>query len=322
MSICVVAIHTHPFETISNRIVLDVYDEFVRMAVPFFFMVNGYLLTEKISLTQKEKNDDYETVKHFIFKLLRLYIVWSIIYLPLAIYKYVTDGNGLLRSVFEYIKDFVFLGQHFYSWQLWYLLSALYASLVLYLIVRNKCNSIRLVTLLVIVFLCFDLFCTRIVNEAMNVTYCESIRRVIESTIHDGGIFRGVYYILIGTIISRKKEILCYRKEMWIGFICFFFASVIFHNEILSVMSRIFFFCVVLNLRMHESKYYYFARRTSMVIYFTHMWFFAAWVMMNGYPRYGVLSFVWTVILSILTSIAVIWFERYSCGRKIIRLLF
>ena len=239
MAICVIAIHTHPLENISNNIILQIYEEFVRLAVPFFFMASGFLLFNKINLDERDKA--LYKVRLFARKMLRMYVIWSVIYIPLAMYNYFTTSKGVLSATILYVKDLIFVGSHFYSWQLWYLLSSLYSSLLILLFI--KCKIKRCYAFLgIVLFFVLDLFCTWIVKTDIKSV----LQNVIKSTIHDGGIFRGLYYIPIGGMISKKKqEIIHYRKIIRICFFLAFIISVFVNNQVISTLSRILFFCVV-----------------------------------------------------------------------------
>lgn len=81
MSFCVVAIHTNPLINCSSRLVLSIYDSVVELAVPFFFIVSGFLLAQKFD----GKNNTtiiYKQMK----KILKMYLIWNLIYSPLEIY--------------------------------------------------------------------------------------------------------------------------------------------------------------------------------------------------------------------------------------------
>lgn len=48
-AMCVIAIHTTPLINYNDKIVLGVYESFVRMAVPFFFITSGFFIGTKMS---------------------------------------------------------------------------------------------------------------------------------------------------------------------------------------------------------------------------------------------------------------------------------
>ena len=124
MAICVIAIHTNPLVNFNNIYVINFYNFFLSLAVPFFFVTSAYLLFSKMNIPFAfSKNKD--SIKRYIFKILRLYIVWNIIYIPISIFWYLDSDKSLIFSIAHYIRGFFFIGEHFYSWILWYLLSTI-----------------------------------------------------------------------------------------------------------------------------------------------------------------------------------------------------
>ncbi|MGG7663502.1 acyltransferase family protein [Dyadobacter sp. BHUBP1] len=99
-----------------------------RIAVPCFFMINGYF----VNLTDKTK------VKKYMTHLLILYAVWMLLYLP-AYYQSVV-GNP------KYLVKLIVFGFH----HLWYVISLIFATIFLYLIKRYLPVSQRMLMVLVI----------------------------------------------------------------------------------------------------------------------------------------------------------------------------
>ena len=48
MSICVIAIHTHPLKNCTNQIINLLFSKTVNLAVPFFFLASGFFLAFKM----------------------------------------------------------------------------------------------------------------------------------------------------------------------------------------------------------------------------------------------------------------------------------
>ena len=134
MAITVVAIHTQPLIHCSNVIIMDLYAGFIKLAVPFFFISSGFLIG-KAGIEEKA-----DVIKKRLDKTVRLYLIWSLVYLPLAVLEYVNDGHGFLYDVCLYFRGLILIGEHYNSWILWYLLSTIYALLSLYLLEKFKCN--------------------------------------------------------------------------------------------------------------------------------------------------------------------------------------
>lgn len=80
------------------------------IAVPFFFITSGFLLKNKI---KKQKESKEKVVKKYILNALRIYIIWTIIYLPIIILGWKLDGLTNKEGVFELAKNTIFIGENF-----------------------------------------------------------------------------------------------------------------------------------------------------------------------------------------------------------------
>lgn len=86
--------------------------------------------------------------KHIV----KLYILWSAIYLPICIQIYMENGWSTQECLHNYSEGFFQLGQHPYSWQLWYLWSLIFISTILYIFELFKFGD------KVEILLCFTMF--------------------------------------------------------------------------------------------------------------------------------------------------------------------
>lgn len=73
-----------------------------------------------------ENNENGEIIKKYLKRMIKLYCVWNIIYLPLAIYGYCINKTSLIKAFILYIKDLFFKGEHYFSWSLCFLLATIY----------------------------------------------------------------------------------------------------------------------------------------------------------------------------------------------------
>src|SRR5574344_1943497 len=130
MAIIVVAIHTHPLENCKIEWINSIYSSLITLAVPFFFISKGFLLEKKIN----SGGNNREVLKSSIIKYIKLYLIWSLVYFPLALIPYFTNDYSIFKSVALYIRGFVFLGENFNSWILWYILSVIYLLSIIYIV--------------------------------------------------------------------------------------------------------------------------------------------------------------------------------------------
>lgn len=122
MAICVIAIHTRPFVEVDNNIFRALYEVIVRVAVPYFFISSGYLLFKKLDYPYNDKKS-IEKIKINVVKLVKMYGIWTLLYMPITIYDYCTNGQGLYDNLYYFFQGLFFGGEHLNSWPLWYLLS-------------------------------------------------------------------------------------------------------------------------------------------------------------------------------------------------------
>lgn len=78
MAIVVVMIHSGVMAIMKGSLIYQIYDVIQKMAVPFFFMASAYLLFYRMQ-GEYGSQSNTEKIKNYIFKMAKLYIVWSII---------------------------------------------------------------------------------------------------------------------------------------------------------------------------------------------------------------------------------------------------
>ncbi|MFR3297534.1 MAG: acyltransferase family protein [Acutalibacteraceae bacterium] len=239
----VVAIHTTPWNLFGTGAFNTVYLNFIYCAVPCFFMASGYLLAGRMEWPLTAK-DNLPKVAHAFFKMLKLYLLWSLAYLPLAIFDYRRSGLGVREAAIRYIKGLVFSGEHYGSWMLWYMISAIYALGIIYLLLKIKVNPWAITALGLVFILCgaaLDMLSgtTNDISPAINF-----IRKLMWATTGNGKVFRGLFYISFGMLLTKIKipvwaDVLitlcgfagCVAFNKYTGFFCYFLRRRTFRNN-------------------------------------------------------------------------------------------
>lgn len=127
----VIGIHTRQFLSVSDIADRLFYYDVSNYSVPFFYACSGYFL-----LAKKSNIKLGDRLKIRIRKVLRLYLVWSLLYIPLTLYGWCIEGNWKLSYLFRCLRNF-FVGENYYSWTLWYLNGLIFALLVIKLMLRK-----------------------------------------------------------------------------------------------------------------------------------------------------------------------------------------
>ena len=116
-AVLVVAIHFSPFPGGADaegtpQYVLNYFAG--RIPVPFYFLCSGFFAF------RGESPDCFciERPKKSTLKLLRLYLTWTIIYLPLNISEFQYDEAGLNHAILVYLRNLFFTGSYLHLWYL------------------------------------------------------------------------------------------------------------------------------------------------------------------------------------------------------------
>lgn len=157
MAFAVIAIHTDPLVDCSNAAMSRIGYLLLSMAVPFFFLTSGYLLACKLQYPLSNP-DNFSKIRRYIIKILKMYLIWTLLYFPMALWHFIATGKTLQRAIQLYIQGFFFVGQQYNSWPLWYLLSTIYTlALLLLLLKYNAPPTIFLLVSGIAAFISFSI---------------------------------------------------------------------------------------------------------------------------------------------------------------------
>ena len=267
----VVAIHTTPWNLFGTGAFNTVYLNFIYCAVPCFFMASGYLLAGRMEWPLTAK-DNLPKVAHAFFKMLKLYLLWSLAYLPLAIFDYRRSGFGVREAAIRYIKGLVFSGEHYGSWMLWYMISAIYALGIIYLLLKIKVNPWA------ITGAALDILSgtTNDISPAINF-----IRKLMWATTGNGKVFRGLFYISFGMLLTKIKI------PVWADVLitlCGFAGCVAFnkYTGFFVIFCAVGLFGIIISVKVPYVSDRKILRRASMIIYFMHLYVYMILVLHFG----------------------------------------
>lgn len=312
MAIVVVAIHVHPFEGYAESTWIDIYRLMCYCAVPFFFLCTGYFLAKGIDCA--EAVSALEQTKSYLNKTLKLYIIWTIVYIPLALLLYFTNTTPWWKDFIFYLHGLVIMGEHYNSWILWYLLSAVYGLAYLYVCVKYKFSLNR------IVLIGFSLYLVGVLitsfaqyhGELPNILHW--LQRVLGYCV-SGRIFTSFFFIPMGMLIYRH----CWSK--WQGVLLIVSAlllwllgakdGIVLKNIVIAI-SSVGLFLFVINVHLSAKPFYRQLRISSTVVYFIHLW---VWTVVYGIvyqqKNYGMDMFLLTLGISLVIS------GGYICYRTV-----
>lgn len=274
--ILVVSIHVKPFSAEASALNFFFQNFISRCAVPIFFMFTGYFLFNE-SCTQSR-------IRRQLLKLIKLYVIWSIIYAPLQINvlsKYTDSGFTLARL---YFKEFFLTGSYYH---LWYLPATIFGVFFLYELLR-----VFNVTAIVVIAIMF--YMTGLLGqswygliELLNLSFMQNviefILRICKTT--RNGLFEGFPFLVMGMMISRiKLKTHKGKKIMFLGtLISFILLGVeIYSLEYLQFIKEYDYYlmmiplifcmgCYVTNIQINIGNMAYKLRNVSTLVYLLHI---------------------------------------------------
>lgn len=188
-ALLIVAIHTYPFTSISEGFDFVFTHVFCRIGVPLFLMITGYFVLPKA--TQNKSS-----LEKYILKILKIYIICIILYLPINIYSHKLGG------ILDILKDVVFNGTFYH---LWYFPALILGIIITYeLIIHTKKNMTKIICVILFVI---GLFGDSYYGISDKFLVTESIYNVIFSVFEytRNGLFYVPIFLYIGYSFNSSK---------------------------------------------------------------------------------------------------------------------
>lgn len=256
MAILVVTIHRNIGDQ-SNLFVYEEVNVLARLAVPFFFTSSSFLFFSRLKRTENQS----AAFEKYEFRILRLYVIWNIIYLPSVVFRFRFANHCSWAETFSEMFKFENV--------LWFLPVLAAAVAAVYYGVKKNAKATRIIAA---VFLILSIIAGY--KEFYLVNFTNKVNFF----------FSGIPYVFLGYLIAERKKNLSLKSSILIfavsiimslaeGYIEFRFLSDTFFG-----FSRIFYLPVIyslmmicLNVQTKNRKIYLTFRKLSMFIYFVHL---------------------------------------------------
>lgn len=278
-ALLVVCIHTFPFLEISETFNTYWIHTVCRLAVPFFFTTSGYFFFRSYSDENEELNE--ERFKRSLFRLFKIYIIWTVIYLPYTIFDYMHQGVKIY-SIVAYVRDFILNGSYYH---LWFLPALMLSDAIVYYLFKRKGLSTTLkVTLIAYVVGYLINVYTPLWEVIPGVSFFFGFFTKVFTTARNG-IFFGPMFVAIGLLLARTKRLP--KKTSLLAFIVSFAllcieVTIYKKCNILRDLTSMYiclvpciFFLVnyLLKVNVPYKKMYTILRHDSLLIYTSHILF-------------------------------------------------
>ncbi len=292
MAFVVVAIHTRPDLSFSSPVVKELSEIVYSIPVPFFFIASGFLLFRKISLPLTSKG--ILRIKCYLKRVCRLYLTWTIIYLPLTIYGFYKDGLSFGKSVIVFFRNILFIGENYMSWPLWYLLALIVSVGIILILLQLKCSLNKILVISVItafIGVLLDYF-----HANAEIKLVELYFEIFQKT--RNGFFVGFMYVAIGMRLSKIKRM---PLLLIVGFLSIGIVGVITNITLLYSLIVTVLFVAAVSIRIRNLSKTSTCRHMSIIVYYIHMLITGLLVEIFHVP-YGAFLFLWIVVLSLIIS--------------------
>lgn len=281
----VICIHTGPLLDINETGNFILVQIIARIAVPLFFIISGFLFFAK--LDDKREWNDYRNIaalKHYVLRLGKIYLLWSLLYLPFN-YLLVRGDGFHTMTLIRYLRDFCFTGSYYH---LWFLPALMVAVCAVYFLRRFVSLRTTLVIsgILYLIGMMGNVY-PQLVEEIPYVQTAYQYYTEIFVTTRNG-IFFGMLFISLGAYFAKGRMMVNHGSlAPFIGFVlslaalfgeCFLLKEHGFMHDLASMYLMLiptvcFLFVWLLSLDMQKRAIYKVLRILSLLIYVSHLMF-------------------------------------------------
>ena len=331
-AILIMILHLRPFINFSDQLDLAFNNIITRICVPIFFIITGYFVAKK-----EKNNENY--IKDYIKKIIPLYLVWSLLYIPAIIgtiiqylpiiNEYLTKINitlPLLIILLVLLFPVVILIALCYTgiyYHLWYFPAIIFSLLVL----EKWKKKFKVKYLLVFSFILLLFGATETYYGVLPLSIKELLSYYYNIFFTTRNfLFFGLFYVVLGYFMGTQEK--AYSKycfvKLIISFFLLIFEAILLHDTN-RLNSNILLSCVPLtyylfisaiyitnNIKLkfqfgNLSKYYYFIH--PMIIFITSLLFED----ISNYPYLNIL-----IVLLITHIISILIIKLKDKNKKLI----
>lgn len=311
-ALLVIAIHCAPFIEIDETLNFVFVQMIARLAVPFFFITSGWLFFRKINPEKGWKDpDNLHSLQHYWGRIMKIYLIWSAIYLPLLLISWI-QGGFHIDTLIRLARDVIFNGTYYH---LWFLPALLLGVPIVYMMYTNfQKNKVLWLSLgLYLVGMVLNVYGT-VLSDVPVLSSIISVYHATFATSRNGLFFAPVYLVLgiyAQGFLSRD-----YKKQAALAFslsgLLYCLEAFILRQTgimhdltsmyLMLVPTVFFLFILLMQFHLTERKCYLTLRKMSLLLYVSHIYFiylFLNILKLGNLPVY-ILSIVCSCMFALL----------------------
>lgn len=282
MAIFIVILHAKPLLEISYWGNYALTYGLARIAVPFFFIASGFLLFREMPLY----NIDVKKIKKYSYHIFKLYMIWTVIYLPLIIWEVHKNERGVLYGAIEAVRNTIMAGSYL---QLWFLNALIVATIIISLFLWLKISVKRIFLFTLITYMLallgqsyYGIFDYLFPEGSMVFTLCKFMGMVF-GTPRNGFCFGSLFFFL-GAYSSTLNNTLSIKKiivRLFISFILLMlevvggkYFNITREADVYIFLIPIAYFLLLFakSVSVKNSSLWAYLRKQSMFIFYVHGW--------------------------------------------------
>ena len=302
----VILVHTYPFYEAYPSVGFVSSNILGRIVIPFFFVSAGYFM----QVGRCSKDETY--FKNYIKRLLKLYLIWSVIYIPFGLHKLnnMMEISGLLWLGVIPVA-LLNIGTYFH---LWYMSALIFAMVFCHLFLKKFSMKSLLIT-------GFILFCFGLVETYYGLISNQALLSTVNTYFllmftTRNGLFFGVLFVGIGMMMAQSNVAERVKKPLLKAVISFSLLvieafivkthqwAIDYNMYLMTIPFSFYWFSWLLRTDCHWKVDFKALRESSTVIYFSHGMFLELGEILFGqlYLGNGAVRFFFVLICTLIAT--------------------
>lgn len=329
-AILVICVHVYPLTMFGEQANFVLVHAVARIAVPFFCVTSGFFFFQKIEIrpkTPQAKKENRHALFHFIRRILVLYIVWSVLYLPIQIANAHIMGNTWDWKT--YLQEAVYYTTYLH---LWYFPALILGIVITYLLIRflPPIVVLGISGVLYGIGLFGDAYYGFLWKSPELIVKMDRYLEIFHTT--RNGLFFVFFFVAMGTLFAQRNI----RIKKWISgslALVSLFALIweavtlsqkkipIEYNLYISLIPLAFFLFVFLrDVTLKDGPQYRLLREMSVLIYCSHelfrqgisllFFYHPEWIKWQKIYQISLVSFGVILLLSVLFSLLILFLQK------------
>lgn len=302
----IICMYTDLFSAMSGIVNFTLIQLLVKIAYPFLFTCASFFFFRDIDFSLPLSNvQNKKRLMKYVTNIVKLYFIWTIIYLPLNIMNWIEEGFTFTHLIY-YVRDIILLGSYTHLW----IFPALFFSvlLVYYLLQRFKTSEIFILSLICYLFgMLINVYGAFLLEIPVLAPVIDLYQNIFTTSVN--GLFYAFIFVFLGMQLSRKRIplrisnivirlfifIILYVMEVsllsWLGYVNN-------NTQMYLTLIPLIYFIFLLLMQFQNDK------QTKLILSFARLLYLICFYVMNFCRQWKVLSEHYFICLFIILSIS------------------